>query len=452
MPLCQLAGYHLPGSFVSRHSDILSPNMKLRSFAVSLLSFCRRHPWSLLGLIVLLGILSIWSRSWVSDENPIDSQFSADSSVFATIGIQDYYGAFSLPNPGGPTPKSQSARLQWAEVANSRNIRSLDLGETPGSDNTSSLACRLSPDSSFAAVVAQGRLQCINLKTAQSTTLSSERENVTSFAWLGNNEVIYAAHVADSGDTSTRSFYRQSLAQSPQSRRLLCQQSGVFQAFGYVRRPIAPCFMTEVFSPQGGYVLFTNHAWQGELFLLNVRGGTVSTIRAKGEAQSTSLDQRVAWKMDDSAALCLIDNASPVPGAVLIDTATGTADDLSSDLARCYKEKVWLGSPFWTPDGKFCVFNGGFNVEPLLICPRPWSVFSLRTKAATSPASDSLGWSPLPGTIYHRDDLVCYDGTKLRTQQYNEVLSPNGQFVARMYRNGGFSIQKSGIPDKWIRK
>ena len=207
-----------------------------------------------------------------------------------------------------------------------------------------------------------------------------------------------------------------------------------------------PCFMTEVCSPQGGYVLFVNHAWQGELFLLDVRRGIVTTIRANGPSQGTSLSHRIAWKLDDSAALCLLDKGLPVPGALLLDLPTAAVEDVSEPLARCYKEQVWLAAPFWTPDGKYCIFNGGFHVEPLLISPRPWSVLSFRNQATTAPVSDLLGWSPVAGTIYHRDDLVRYDGTKLLTRPYNLILSPDGKFAARMNRSGSFSLTKSGLP------
>ena len=213
---------------------------------------------------------------------------------------------------------------------------------------------KFSPDSRRLAVLAHGILSCIDLETARLWPLAPPDERVTTFSWIGPDEIAYV------GRPHNREFFRHKIDAPPDTREVI--HAGAGPALQGI------FFPNEHWSPRGRFVVYKLLGRGFEL--LEVHTGLVRSF----EASPTPLLQ-VSWKPDESAVLCVScdENRSP-RAAVLIDLRTGESLDLSEQYASAFSDprRTEL-DPAWTPDGKYFIVNtwsgGGFLVQP-----NPWRI------------------------------------------------------------------------------
>ncbi len=387
-------------------------------------------------------------------------QFSANSTTVA------YLWQTEVLAPIGPERVRirQRVDLRWCAVGHPERLRSVTI-DTAGRELWNAtlenyVQFSFSPDSSQIAVSTRGDLSCIDLDTGERRRLNDEGEIVSSFAWVAEDEIGYMANSNVSGARGTqiadRIVWRQHVHRPREQRRAIFQQVRVdvdLLDVGYSPGMFPP---SESWSPRGNYLIFLSSPMRGELQLLNVATGQVSSFGA----HDLFLIE-IAWKPDDSAVVCLVNSMSqtgwpPKEALLLHEPATARTVDVTRDYESLGLDESAFGiERRWTEDGTYIVINDVFGVGGVLIRPRPWEVIQvgehLRRLLGPLPQwQSSMTVEPLgiPGWVqtgahgveyaynYRNDELVeLGDSTNTFI-----VVSPDGSKVARLTFRGKLTV------------
>ncbi len=322
------------------------------------------------------------------------------------------------------------------------------------------IALRFSPDSQHLAAVTSRGVTVIHLASGKHHQLARKGEFISSFAWLGNQTAVYAAHTwiwGMNGETSDRTFWRARIDQ-PVDRRVAIWREKAVQT--NVSRTVDFGRTLEHWSPDGRYVIFASHELGRKVQKLGGRLKLLDSATGRVVAFGGSVfyhGPRVAWKSDGSAAFCLRDVCQPegptpwrvkYREALIVQTPGGGVIDVSGQFNRAFPVGINLGDgPHWTAEGEFLIVN--YRYEGWLLCPQPWQLRPVGRRL-TPPSHEGGSGSnlhplPLPARLWGWDttDRPCvldYEGRRLCrldiprgfSPPRRYALSPNGRQIAEL--------------------
>lgn len=321
------------------------------------MTYRRAHRTVLIGLAILwtnLGciVTSLYSYSARLTVSP-------DASTAAYVRSNN-----TLLVYGGHTGKELGGEeiVRWRPVDQAFGFKSVKVYEYTGAPPSGyiegmSPIIKFSPDSRHLAVLTRGALSCIDLETSRLWPLAPSDDRVTTFSWIGPDEIAYVGHPQE------RVFFRHKIDAPPGTREVIHDGAGPAIQGTY--------FPFEYWSPRGRFVVYKRR--DSGFALLEVHTGVVRSFDAPPAAA-----MQAAWKADESAVLCVSYDGSHSPkAAVLIDLRTGKSLDLSEQFVGAFTDSFRIElDPAWTPDGKYFIVNmasrGGFLVQTL-----PWKVISI---------------------------------------------------------------------------
>ncbi|MBI4579493.1 MAG: hypothetical protein HY718_07320 [Planctomycetes bacterium] len=310
----------------------------------------------------------------VSFSHPTSLMVAPDHETIAYLWID------SLELPMVDSPRlAQTAKVVWSSIGaldrkKSTTARAVLL-QQGGHDLATLIGMSFSPDSRHIAILSGARLSVLRLDDGRLRQISFADELVTSYAWHGDNEIVYAAYANVRGkhrDTADRIFRRQSINEFA--------KAGVpaFREDGVTARPggSAGIETDEYFSPSGRYVVYMDHWPRGRFRCLDITTG-----QAVSFGQSDAHTEGVAWMPDDSLALCVSeDNRSKGHiQALLLEPRTGKVEDLSGPFAQDFPGFPPQVEPTTTPAGQFFIANS-LDRGGCLVRPRPWEVLPVARK------------------------------------------------------------------------
>jgi hypothetical protein len=298
-------------------------------------------------------------------------QFSPDGSL-AAVAIARLW---DLPTPPEPYTIRTDTYVAWRPLDNPSAGHSVGLGSYGrefGSFVVDAIHPVFSPDSKRLAVAGPSGLSVVDIASREQTMLSLPGELVTSFVWLGDEEIGYVAHSnrrGKWGNVSDRTFRRQNIRESADRSVAIFSQDG-FRAcpprgVSSIEWPL------ESWSPNGRYVLFMDQIHGGRFHLMEVAGGTVTPIGSTGVNYNA-----VSWHPDESKVLCVNSTRKGRREVLLVHPATGEIVDLSEKFMEAFG-RDFRSTPriprLWTADGRYVIVNelerGG-----CLVSPDPWAV------------------------------------------------------------------------------
>jgi len=246
-------------------------------------------------------------------------------------------------------------------------VRSIKVVSYTGASPTGyitgmSPSIKFSSDSRHLGILTRGILSCIDLKTARMWVVAPPDERVTTFAWIGPDEMGYV------GSPKNRVFFRHNINNPPEARRVILKNAGPTVQ--------GASFPFEYWSPRGRFVFYKKHSRAFALL-------EVDTRAVRSFDTPPAVGMQVAWRSDESAALCVSYNEDHSPtAAMLIGLRTGETVDVSERYVAAFADAHTSElEPAWTPDGKDFIVNtwnrGGFLVQP-----RPWKIIPIGERLA----------------------------------------------------------------------
>ncbi len=312
-----------------------------------------------------------------------------------------------------------------------------------------------SPNSRYLARISPLRVVIIDLATKRHWCLNPRGEYITSFVWLGYDEVIYTSFAKVPGGPDTiyktvynRTVWRQRIHGTNKARVPVFHEDGLRSCgtYGY----------EESFSPDGRYVVFTSSGKTGDiggqLKLLDVATATVHTLdRQEGELMEAS------WKPNSSCLFCLVQMGpiwKPEYKALLVNPAKPDILNLGRKCARdCGSMRSDLNS-LWTAEGAYVVCDS----TCCLIQPNPWKVINLKEKLIRHLKTTEQTGSPylhplsVPGWLYTRHKgktyAVDYQGRQFVpiADEWDWAVSPDGKRIAEVNEKGKVTVRPLNLP------
>ncbi len=338
----------------------------------------------------------------------------------------------------------QQVRLCWRDVAERRAVHAVDIAAVLPTFNDPPIAWRthyaFSPAGRQVAAASPAGLQVIDLAEGRIRRLSAPRERITSFAWVGDDRIVYVAQTRRllelssdllNADLWDRTVWRQRV-DGREPRRSVWQEQAAATGAGDV-----PVWPLEHFSPDGQRLLLSSPYADGQFQLLDLDDG--SRIAFGSSSGPASL---VAWKPDSSAAV-VVGGAWPV-SAWLVDAAGGQISDISNPFRKAFGEYPPMEMPGFAGDGRLIVNDAGRR--GCLVRLDPWQVTPVGRTMLSGleirlDRNDGFLW-PVPGSgrlvlAGRETDLFLVDGGTLRSvplagAQYPEhvAVSPDGRSFA----------------------
>ncbi len=384
--------------------------------------------------------------------------FSPESTVTAWIRV-DY-----LTEPlNFERSMSQSAYLHWCPTDKPEAVRSVRIawvGSEFGGYHLGGLVHLVfSPDSHRIAVITPRSLQVFDIVDGHRWDAAADGEHVSSLAWLGNDEIGYAAHTSLRGryrSMTDRAFWRQRIGDSAASRVLIRREEAVEAGFHSGNLFVCSNWPLEYWSPNGNYVLYKPSMFGGRLHVLDVRAG-----RARALGPEELYLERVAWKSDESAVACIAGIRGQVNRCAALLMEPQSLRTL--DFTEPFLQSLPHPSPSemaWACDGRYLLINdlwvGGCVIEPAPFrCIRVGECLPSRGETAIHQAGRY--WSHIyparvPGWMLVRSpdlnafiaDYECQ--TILPVGKILGEWSQNGRLAAVVGRDGRLRAQRIELP------
>ena len=323
----------------------------------------QRKSYRLTALTVLVGLALLSTNLGCILEFPYSYSssltVSSDGSIVAYVRSNN-----TVLSYGGHTGKELNGEeiVRYRPVNQAFGLKSVRVYSYTGASPSGYIEgmlpiIKFSPDSRHLGVLTRGVLSCIDLETSRLWSLAPSDERVTTFSWIGSDEIAYV------GQPNNRVFFRHKIDDPPGERKIIHKGAGpAIQEYS---------FPNEYWSPRGRFVIYKQP--DRGFVLLEVHTGVVRSFDAPPAAA-----MQAAWKHDGSAVLCASYDKNHSPkAAVLIDLRTGESLDLSEQFVHAFTDPFRTElDPDWTPDGKYIIVNtvrrGGF-----LIQLKPWNVIPI---------------------------------------------------------------------------
>lgn len=415
----------------------------------------KRHCKLLIVVLALLAMVSSCAGCLFSGKSPGLLQFSPDDSVAAATWTDYQCTLLSFERS-----LWQSSEVLWCPANQPESVRSvciLSVGSDYGAYHLGGMIRLVfSPDSRHLAVVAPCMLKIIDLASGRCWSLTAPGEIVSSLAWLGPEEIGYAAHTSLRGqyqDTTDRTFWRQRIDTQPDSRVLIHREVGV-QA-GFCTRIPSFDWPLEHWSPSGRYALY-QPSRGSQVHVLDSRERRVQAIGGEDVYFNA-----IAWKRDESAVACIAgvrgDRHEYV--AMLINPRTLGIVDFTEPFLRALKDPYPYLQTAWTSDDRYLLINdlhrGGCVIQPVPFrCVRvadrlPSNVThepECRYTASIHPFPTS-GWVRAldPNSVGY---LVDCEGERLiNLGKILGTWSDDGRMAGQLGYDKRFCLQRINLPD-----
>jgi Tol biopolymer transport system component len=406
------------------------------------------------GRLAMLGsaaLLQIGCRPH-SSESAVQAEFSPDSSRWVSATVRSR-SAPGLPNPGGPKPLSETAMVQWVDTAAPGKVHSVLVGSEESRGRGIDVMFRLSPDGRRIVVCSQGRLKVIDLQTEQMRILSAGDGIVTSMAWRGNRELVYAEHLQTpetpghfGANLSQRTVCRLEVDGPARAPLVVLRQHHIKGAIANGRRYDTQ----EVWSPDGRHAVLKSSTREGRLQVLDVDCGSTFDIETP-VISLTNMPSRITWKTDGSAVAYIGEAATGEPTGLKIDLATKAVVDFSQSLRRSPPIDGITVEPLWTPDGEFILLNayrastGTWGSGGFMVRTSSWQCTSMRD-AGADPTDGQVHWVPTPGLVQVDAELQDYAGhTVLRLASSDDRVSADGRWIGTTGSPQTMQLRPSGM-------
>ncbi len=384
---------------------------------------------------------------------PESIAFSPERRHVAWIWTDILYGLNPLPPracQGCVWPAlSQTVRVGWSSSDHAGQVHLLsvynvgpDRGDHRGAADSVQLA--FSTDGSKLGVLTPRGMTVIELPSSQCRPVQLANGLVTSFAWLGDDEIGYVAEHSGGTNGRERTVWRQVVRDSPETRRVIVQN---------IPGPVGGLAgqRSECWSPQGRYLILQVGPPFAGLFMVDVQAATTEPIEG-GFGENWA----VAWRHDESAALCMSMGASPERPdttfkVLLFDPRTRQSLNLAPDFGRLPGPPFRIEPLATAEDSFFIVGIGGPQAAEWLVCPQPWLAVPAAERIAARlngcPAGTvRLAPSQYPGWIladaqegHYLSDYLGQQVTKLGTDLC--TISPDGRQVAWISRLGSLGVR-----------
>ena len=288
-----------------------------------------------------------------------------------------------------PLTMMDALEVRWRVVGQPRQwnavpLESVDL--RPEGRVYFALGARVcfSPDSRRLAANCGESAVLIDLPSGTSQRLQYPEEYIRSLRWRSSDEIVFHTYADSEG-----AFWRLKVGDQPGERRLL-----------HCEAP--PTMLSEAWSPNGRYVVFTSSAGEGpdSYWLLDVDTGALRTI-------PFSLGY-IDWKPDSSGFIAYSDSYSEGLSVVLVNAKDGAAVDLTADFTKAFGEDGISSIRLpWTADGRYVVLSDGY--QGCLVQPHPFNILLRKNRF--------LRASPIPGwvLVQGEDTFTWTDYTGKRT-------------------------------------
>ncbi|MFH1107837.1 MAG: hypothetical protein V1790_01375 [Planctomycetota bacterium] len=263
-------------------------------------------------------------------------------------------------------------------------------------------ALAFSPDSKYIGVRIGGELHCVDPQSSKTWQLSLPEEYVSSFCWVGNDEIAYARVGPDGGVFKRR-------VQEPSPNRVPVLQGSLPPLTllpKQLNRPWEELIRRtphEWWAPNGRFVIV---AWGDQsIHLFDTESGIVRSYERPFPSVA------VGWKPDSSMCLVALGDTDFKPGKMfLLSPIDGSIRDLTDPFVETFKSperkevrrSSWaidvqaLGESIpravsldhgdnldWTADGKFVIISSPMH-GACLVRPDPWEVVELGSGFATA--------------------------------------------------------------------
>lgn len=369
-------------------------------------------------------------------------QFSSDSALVASLWVEDYYGIQF--NPGGPSPKSQTAWVCYADVADPAKAHRIDIGKRSGFGITETLQFRIAPDGRHIGVAALGRLWCIDTQAIRKWPVIPETQHATSFAWRDSHDLVFTAFSATAKPEDSDCNVMRYDARQPAVPPVLLGTIQRFRGHAETYIPGNECGRDEVWSPNGRYLIYTDgENNSGDLRMFDTQTAAcvllVPQSRLKGSLIG-SLARQLSWKADESeAAIALRRGTPPLFFHVALPTAKVT--DLSAEFAAIAGPDYQSLPSLWTPDGYVLLTSSTLGWT--LLQPFPWKTITIPGTANPNRFDQTLSHMPQAGWVKTGDSIRDYSGKSvLVLSDWRDVISPDGRWVASASASDGHPILK----------
>jgi hypothetical protein len=374
-------------------------------------------------------------------------QFAPDGQTVAYVWLDN----LAISDLTKAAVFSDTASVRWCSITTPGKQHSASIDSaflTAGGDPTEShVHLVFSPDSRHLAAVGPRHLVMIELGSGKHWQMAAEGEEISSLAWLGNEEIVYAAHRRPSkvpGWYSSRTIWRQGIHDPPKARKALLHEDKIMVPGSYSIE-----WNLERWAPNGQYVVFSSSPGWSQRKLLSVATGEVSTI---GRLGGSTLG--VAWRRDGSAVFCRA-RTDEDSEAILVDPKTGRVRDFSAQFRRAFPGRDPLLDPVWTPDGKYVLTALGEN--GCLVGLDPWEVIPvgrrLMERHPWSGAYVEVSALPIAGWLRARyidkHYVVNYSGNRLGEIENGPfwTCSPDGKRTAQVDEHKRVVIGDLRLPD-----
>lgn len=308
-------------------------------------------------------------------ENYNQISFSPDGKIIALL-YEKYLTPIDM------SLRDREIEIHWCSILSPGELQKVKV-DTIGDEYARYISIpldfRFSPDSQKVAVFTPYHLSVINLSTKYLVRINREKERITSFQWLDNNEIGFVVFETKGGNESTKTFWRQNIATEPVSRQQIFQDS-TKSTLIYDNDPFYH-YPQEFWSTKGRYVIYIYPNYD-YLKLLDTTLGNMKTFGSNGSYLESTPFNSVAWRLDESAVFCLggTQGKRDNDWAYLVQTSDGKVIECTSNSQKTFGEYEPDLEPFWTADGKYIVATHYLGIGPCLIQPNPWNIITFDEK------------------------------------------------------------------------